>query len=118
MPNAIAAELIPAVHRRVGAAPLVVLHLISLLGDDATPGWATHVRTAQSDAQPRIRTAVFVGRKALGEVVESEAWKCYALQAISLCGAEFLPVDPLPVDPIEMTARSCRPAATTRIEDS
>ena len=70
-----AAELIPAVRRRVGAAPparaaaapLVVLHLISLLGDDVTPGWATRVRTAQSDAQQRIRTTVFVRRKALGD---------------------------------------------------
>jgi hypothetical protein len=56
-----AVELIPAVRRRVGAAPpaapLVALHLISLLGDDATPGWA-RVRTAQSDAQQRIRTTV------------------------------------------------------------
>jgi hypothetical protein len=42
----VAAELIPAVRRRVGAAPpartatapLVVLHLISLLGDDVMAG--------------------------------------------------------------------------------
>jgi hypothetical protein len=65
-PNAIAAELIPAVHRRIRAAPpartaavpLVVLHLISLLGDDVTPGRATRVRTAQSDARQRIRATV------------------------------------------------------------
>jgi hypothetical protein len=51
-PNAIAAELIPAVRRRVGAAPparaavapFAVLHLISLLGDDVTPRWVTRVR--------------------------------------------------------------------------
>ena len=49
--------------------------------------------------------------------MESEIWKHYALQAISLCGADFLPVDLLPVDLIEMTARSCRPAAIARIED-
>jgi hypothetical protein len=36
--------------------------------------------------------------------VESETWKRYALQAISLWGADFLPVDPLPVGLIEMTA--------------
>jgi hypothetical protein len=48
-PNAKAAELIPVVRRRVGAAPLVVLHLIRLLGDDMTPGSAVRVRTAQSD---------------------------------------------------------------------
>ena len=57
-PNAIAAELIPAVRRPIGAAPLIVLHLISLLGGDVTPGWATRVRTAQSDAQQRMRTTV------------------------------------------------------------
>jgi hypothetical protein len=39
------------------------------------------------------------------------------LQAISLCGAEFPPVDLSPVDLIEMTARSCRAAAIARIKD-
>jgi hypothetical protein len=49
--------------------------------------------------------------------VESETWKRYALQAISLSGADFLPVDVLLVDLIEMTKRSCRPAAIARIEE-
>jgi hypothetical protein len=69
---------------RAAAAPLVVLHLISLLGDDVTPGWATRVRTAQSDAQQRIRTTVLYGESPSETVVESETWKHYALQAISL----------------------------------
>jgi hypothetical protein len=61
-----AAELIPAVRRRVAAAPparaaaapLVVLRPISLLGDDVTPGSATRLRTTQSDARQRIRTTM------------------------------------------------------------
>ena len=63
------------VRRRAGAgrpvwavaAPLVVLHPISLLGDDVTPGWATRMRTAQSDGQAKVGTAVPGRRKALGE---------------------------------------------------
>jgi hypothetical protein len=94
-----------------------VLHLISLLSDDVTPGWATRVRTAQSDAQQRIGTTVLYGERPPETVVEFEAWKHYALQAISLRGADFRPVDLLPVDLIGMTARSCRAAAITRTED-
>ena len=64
-----------------------------------------------------MRTSVLEGDRPSEMVVESETWKYYALQAISLLGADFLPVDPLPVNLIEMTARSCRPAAIARIED-
>jgi hypothetical protein len=61
------AELIPAVRNRfetarparAAAAPLLVLRLISLLGDDVKPGWATRMRTATHE---RV-----VGRKVLGE---------------------------------------------------
>ena len=63
------------VRRRAGAerpawavaAPLVVLHPIGLLGDDVTPGWATHRRTAQSDGRARIGTAASIRRNALGD---------------------------------------------------
>jgi hypothetical protein len=73
-PNAIAAELIPAVRRRVGAAPparaaaapLVVLHLISLLGDDVTAGRATRVRTAKRRSTEDTHDRV-VRRKTLGD---------------------------------------------------
>jgi hypothetical protein len=65
-------------------APLVALHLISLLGDDVASGWAARVRTA--------------------EVVESETWKRYALQAISLWGADFCPLACCPSTSFEMTA--------------
>jgi hypothetical protein len=78
-----AAELIPAVRQRLGAGPpawaaaalRVVRHLISSLGDDVTP-----------PSQP---------------VVEPEAWKRYALQAISQSGADLS----------EMSARSYQPRA-------
>src|ERR1700679_2905318 len=55
------------VRPRAVAAPFVALHPISLLDDDVTPGWATRMRTAQSDGQSRIGTAVSVRRKALGD---------------------------------------------------
>jgi hypothetical protein len=80
-----------------------VFHLISLLADEMAPG----LGYSRADGTERPSETV----------VESGAWKRYALQAISLWGVHFLPVDLLPVDLIEVTARSCRPAAIARIED-
>ena len=70
---------------RTAAAPLVALHMISLLGHEVTPGRATRVRTAQRDAQESDTHDRVVRRKALGDSdVESEIWKHNALQSISL----------------------------------
>jgi hypothetical protein len=88
-PNGMAAELIPAVRRRVGAAlpaqaataPLVVLHPISLLGGDVTPGWATRVRKYKTMLNRGHARPVKGPQRRL---FESETWKRYALQVISL----------------------------------
>ena len=87
------AELIPAVRRRVGAAPPVELRL-------------DQFARRRRDAGPCCKA-----KGPRRRLFESETWKRDALQAISLRGADFLRVDLLPVDLVEMTARSCRTAA-------
>jgi hypothetical protein len=90
---------------------------MSLLGDDVTPGWATRVGQHKATLNRAILTAVWYGERPSETVVESVTRNCYALQAISLWGDDFLPVDLLPVDLNEMAARSCRTAAIATIED-
>jgi hypothetical protein len=70
-----------------------VLPLISLLGGDVTAGWATHVGQHQSDAQHSDTHQRVVGQKPLGDTdAGSRTWKRYALQEISLYGADLPPV--------------------------